>query len=269
MKSTLITTVVVVLAGMSASAQDYAIFELPDAGRGSYGQKINTFGEVAGDCTTGQEPFHAARWTYDAGWTLDLLDVESRFYSRALDINDLGEIVGRGSMEGGDDLCTPFVWRDGVTTYLPTLGGVNGWAKGINNEGLIVGRAEDADRARAAIWDNDQVIDLGGLSELNARANDINDSNWVVGRSDKDQPGWNRAVIWKYAYGQVYEIVDISDGYISEGFAINDRNEIAGVGNTYHYAFFWDEFGLRYNIHTLGQFDGSEAYDINNTRTYP
>ena len=40
------------------------------------------------------------------------------------------------------DTCLPFVWRTGVMTPLPLLGGDNGAGYSINNRGQIVGAAE-------------------------------------------------------------------------------------------------------------------------------
>ncbi len=40
-------------------------------------------------------------------------------------------------------VCRGFAWRDGVMTGLPTLGGDNGFATGVNDRGQIVGWAED------------------------------------------------------------------------------------------------------------------------------
>lgn len=40
-------------------------------------------------------------------------------------------------------VCRGFVWRDGTMSALPTLGGDNGFATGVNNRGQIVGWAEN------------------------------------------------------------------------------------------------------------------------------
>jgi probable HAF family extracellular repeat protein len=70
-------------------------------------------------------------------------------------INDPGEAVGLSETAAldpnGEDVCLfgthhvclPFLWKDGVMTALPTLGGVNGQASAINNKGQVAGYAEN------------------------------------------------------------------------------------------------------------------------------
>lgn len=70
-------------------------------------------------------------------------------------INDPGEAVGMSETAAldpnGEDICgfgthhicLPFLWKDGVMTALPTVGGVNGQASAINNKGQIAGYAEN------------------------------------------------------------------------------------------------------------------------------
>src|SRR5262249_27758263 len=71
--------------------------------------------------------------------------------------------------------CVGFVWRDGVMTALPTLGGDNGYAAGANRQGQVVGWAETAVHDptcvgrqklgfEAALWDGDRVQALPPLA---------------------------------------------------------------------------------------------------------
>jgi hypothetical protein len=41
------------------------------------------------------------------------------------------------------NVCVGFAWQDGVMTELPTLGGYDGYAAGVNNKGQVVGWAEN------------------------------------------------------------------------------------------------------------------------------
>src|SRR5579863_1425349 len=42
------------------------------------------------------------------------------------------------------NVCLGFAWQDGVLSALPTLGGYDGYAAGVNNAGQVVGWAETA-----------------------------------------------------------------------------------------------------------------------------
>lgn len=69
-------------------------------------------------------------------------------------INQLGQVVGYSETAvadpNGEDVCRfgshhtclPFIWQFSHITALPTLGGNNGQASGMNNHGQIVGMAE-------------------------------------------------------------------------------------------------------------------------------
>jgi probable HAF family extracellular repeat protein len=70
-------------------------------------------------------------------------------------INDPGEAVGMSETSvpdpNGEDVCgfgthltcLPFLWRNGLMSALPTVGGNNGQASAINNSGQIAGYAEN------------------------------------------------------------------------------------------------------------------------------
>jgi probable HAF family extracellular repeat protein len=72
-------------------------------------------------------------------------------------INDLGQVVGYSETAvpdpNGEDVCRfgthrtcrPFLWEFSHMIALPTLGGNNGQASGINNHGQIVGMAENGE----------------------------------------------------------------------------------------------------------------------------
>ncbi len=59
-----------------------------------------------------------------------------------------------------DHVCRGFVWRDGVMSSLPTLGGYNGFATGVNDRDEIVGWAENAthDATCGEFTNNGQVL---------------------------------------------------------------------------------------------------------------
>src|SRR5216683_2412748 len=93
--------------------------------------------------------------------------------------------------------CLGFVWRDGVMSPLPTLGGNNGYAAGANRLGQIVGWAETAVhdptciapqvlQFEAVIWGprGDEIQQLPPLpGDPDSAATAINDRGQVVGIS--------------------------------------------------------------------------------------
>ena len=120
-------------------------------------------------------------------------------------VSERGWVVGYSEISvadpNGEDFCTlgthlvclPFVWENGRMTALPTLGGTNGQALGINNRGQIVGEAEGPNpdpcspfalEVKAVVWRNGQIervlAPFGGSAAL---AMAINDNGDAVGLS--------------------------------------------------------------------------------------
>src|SRR5260370_31832648 len=95
----------------------------------------------------------------------------------ASDLNNQGDVVGSvhfGDPEVGYDSAAH--WSAGTTSYLPTLGGRSGVAKGINERGAIAGSSETAAGiSHATRWVHDTALDLGTLVAQSV-ANAINDS---------------------------------------------------------------------------------------------
>lgn len=105
------------------------------------------------------------------------------------DMNDRGQVVGQGPL--GDAL----VWKDGVLTILPGLGGIWEFASSINNRGQIAGSATtEGGQVHAVIWDNGTIIDLG-TETGGCYPYDINASGQVVGGCTTDFGP--RAYLWE------------------------------------------------------------------------
>jgi hypothetical protein len=83
---------------------------------------------------------------------------------------DIG-CVNNGSLcNGYQNLELGFVWQNGVMTALPTLGGNNSIANGVNNLGQVVGWAETATKDRAASRRNSWTSMLPSGAQRKARS---------------------------------------------------------------------------------------------------
>lgn len=78
--------------------------------------------------------------------------------SRAVAINDRGQVIGTSSTASGR--YHAFIWQDGVMTDLGVLPGKsNSKAAAINDRGQVVGDSDD----RAFLWQHKRMTDLGAM----------------------------------------------------------------------------------------------------------
>jgi len=164
--------------------------------------------------------------------------------SAATDVNDAGWIVGYSFGPGvgyTGFLIVPEgeTWADLDATFvnrlmqpLGTLGGMNSWARAVNNAGVIVGDADTAAYdTRAFRWQAGQMTELGTLGGDNSAAMDISDQGVIVGWAENANRE-KRAVMWVDG-----RIIDLNDRIIltkrwrlTEARAINERGQIVGWG---------------------------------------
>jgi probable HAF family extracellular repeat protein len=165
----------------------------------------------------------------------------------------------------------PVVMRDGSVTALDVLpGGVNSQTTWISASGLIVGFSENGvidpalgvPEARAVLWTDGQVNDLGTLPGGNESvAFAVNSRGQVVGFSNNDVldsaslvglPTQARAFLWQNGVMQDLGTLGGTDGV---AFDINERGQIAGFSYTNSDAtldpFFWQK-GTMTDIGSLG-----------------
>jgi len=185
-------------------------------------------------------------------------------------------------------ICLGFVWRNGVMTALPTLGGNQGFATGVNNSGQVVGWAEtpvhdptcnapQVLQFRAVLWEPKkgrmrQLRPLPGDSTSAATA--INNRSQVVGISgDCDiavgQLSARHSVLWEN--GRVINIGDLGGDAWHTPMDINNRGDVVGFSNPLGvvgidfapHAFLWTRWGGIRDLRTLEGDVSSQALGIN------
>jgi uncharacterized membrane protein len=146
-------------------------------------------------------------------------------------------------------ICLGFAWQDGVMSALPTLGGYDGYAAGVNNAGQVVGWAETSYRDptctspqvlqfEATIWGPklNQVTALKGYgSDPDSAATAINDAGQVVGISGicsvaVGGASAEHAVIWEH--GAPMNMGNIGGRAWNTPVAINNHGVVTGFANT-------------------------------------
>ncbi len=192
---------------------------------------INDSGLIAGESFPA--PFNLGRGVL---WILDgnLLDIGNLGGGGAsiFSINNYGDATGTSRLPNSDRL-QPFRWtaRDGME-FLGSLGGTQGQANSINDEGEVVGYSEDSSLvSRGFFWS--QEVGMQGLGLLPesawCNASDINNSSEVVGTcrgmmSDHWMPFYWTAKAGMTPLG--------NSGGEGIAVAINDLGEVVGAIKT-------------------------------------
>ena len=235
----------------------------PLGGSSSLGSSVNDRGWVAGGATTASSTEHAVLWL---GSALDLGTLGGPNSNVAWpNPNNSGELAGIAETAKQDPLkenwscsgffpatthnvCLGFVWQWGVMTALPTLGGDNGYAAGINNWGQVVGWAENTThdptcalpqvlQFEAVIWGPEpgqikQLMPLHGDPDSAATA--INDSGQVVGISGTcdnaiGEFSARHALLWEN--GKPVDLGNFGGVAWNTPTAINNQGQIVGFAD--------------------------------------
>jgi hypothetical protein len=163
-------------------------------------------------------------------------------------LNNRGELVGAMTLTGEQEW-DPFLWNGERLIDLGNLSGTYGQAAWITEGGDVVGLSYYADgEARAVLWphENLKINDLGTLESNNCSiAWAANEKRQIVGFSSSEEFGsgdscFNNstvtaisATLWEN--GTIVDLNDLippnSALHLVIAKDINDRGEIAGVGN--------------------------------------
>ena len=185
-------------------------------GTSSQGNGIDNLGLVAGAANLpGDQTTHAAAWLHGFGFDLGTLGGPNSAVLFPVK-SDNGEIAGVSETSAIDTLgenwscsfffptvtkhkCVGFLWKDGVMNALPTLGGDNGFAAGINNHGQVVGWAENTTHDPTCT--PPQVLQF-------------------------------EAVIWGPGPGQIRQLPPFPGDVDTAAVAINDKGQVVGISGT-------------------------------------
>src|SRR5579884_2056781 len=272
---TLITAALLMGVAVAALAEEpahkppqYYVFNLgsPGGGTAAAAASINNLNWIAGAANQpGDTSQHAELWLgapFDLGtlggpnsaiaWPNKNDRGELAGIAETADLNPLGEAWSCALANFPtitNHICLGFTWRDGVMTPLPTLGGYDGYAAGINNLGQVAGWAENTVhdptcnapqvlQFEAVVWgpEPNQITALSPLApDPDSAATAINDRGEVVGISGicSNAVGGEtarHAVRWEH--GHVFDIGNFDGGIAwNTPTAINNAGQVVGFAN--------------------------------------
>ncbi len=204
----------------------------------------------------------------------------SNYTSCAYAINNLGVIVGASAGFGGQFQAKAAALFDHTgnknNTPLGSLGGSQGMARSINEDGLIVGQTADTANKNRAVWFEETQIPFFGiaykafsLASQGSCAWSVNNSGKIVGELISEQMFiQTQAMFFDPSGNGVNVNLGSLGGSSSSAYCINDSDQIVGFATTAEgqsYATLFDASGQGNNTN-LGALSGmqSAAYAINN-----
>jgi len=246
---------------------------------------LNNRGDVEGFSTlSGDTTIHAFLWR--KGHMTDLGTLGGPNSTASWRLNERSKVGGAAETSTPDPLgedfcgfgthliCLPTVWRKGVPAPLPTLGGSNGFAAGVNNRGQVVGYAENSTpdptceapqvlQFKPVAWEKGQVQELPTLFGDSAGfAAMINDRGQAVGVSGSCTRSIH-AVLWQNG-----TVTDLGSLGGTENFAsdMNNQGQVTGLsnlpGDAAFHAFLWEN-GVMTDLGTLPEDVSSSGDGIN------
>ncbi len=259
---------------------------------------ITNNGLISGAAAASNGAMHAVLWY--KGWIGDFgAPGLGGPNSAAFGINEKGQAVGQAetSVPNGEDFCgfnalgfppsgascVPFLWQDGVMTELPTLGGDNGVAISINNQGEVAGFAQNNTRDagcpvaqfKPVIWVDGKVQQLPiPNGDPDGAAWAINDNGQAVGVSGPCAPFdpiaqvyfvFAHALLWQNGVATDLGTLGGAPGFGgNHACAINNQGQAIGHAdyNGTTHGFLWQN-GVMADLGTLSGDSASLALGIN------
>jgi probable HAF family extracellular repeat protein len=272
---------------LTAQHTHYTVTDLGTlGGTFSFAGGINNRGDIEGFSTLpGDAAVHAFLW--QKGLMTDLGTLGGPNSAAQWRLNERGEVGGIAETSTPDPLgedfcalgthliCLPSVWQKGVPTPLPTLGGNNGFAAGVNSRGQVVGMAENSTpdptceapqvlQFKPVVWEKGRVQELRSLiGDSEGIAVTINDHGQIAGYSGSCTTPFH-AVLWQN--GTVTDLGSLG-GTVNLPGDINNQGQVSGLsnlpGDAAFHAFLWHN-GVMTDLGTLPGDVSSSGDGINN-----
>jgi probable HAF family extracellular repeat protein len=229
------------------------------------------------------------------------LPIPASYSAAAVAINGSGTVVGSAGPIGAAGP-QPAVWQNGQLALLDTGGRTFGSADSINNNGVVAGQIYDPNNFQAALWSNGQLTIVPGFSSAIAINNTgqvlvtgsagaavwlngtatlipslggsylapraINGEGHVTGAAGL--PSDADGVAFLSGNGATAALPNLPGDEFSEGFAINDSDEVVGDSGSLaggSRAVLWEN-GTAIDLNTLIPADSGwfleQAYGITN-----
>jgi probable HAF family extracellular repeat protein len=176
--------------------------------------------------------------------------------SQALDVNNLGQVVGFSNGASGD---RAFVWDSATGTMVSNLTSSVGRAHAINEAGQIAGEYAALGGTQAFRWSNGTLYNLSG-STGNSAGYAINESGYVAGTSN------SVSRIWEYGTTS-RPIPSLSNKFkspIQAAWDINDSGTVVGASGNHGYSYSGGGIALDLGILPTSGGDSAIANAVNN-----
>jgi probable HAF family extracellular repeat protein len=298
------------LAAQEKSQVRYKVIELGTLG-GTYSQTffVTSKGVTSGEASLANGNWHAI--LYQGAFKRDLGTLGGLNSSAFGSPNAIGQVVGQAetshSDPNGEDFCgfyasgaplsgktcRGFLWQDGRMRQLSTLGGYNGAASAINNQGEVAGNAETAttdstcppyDPAKGqyqvlqdkpVVWKNGHIEELPTyVGDPDGYAIAINDHGQVAGGSgtcSTNDPVIGlyfspvHALLWDH--GNVINLGSLGGNFGNQAHGMNNRGQVVGAsdlaGDAVFHGFVWSQSTGMQDIPPLPGDNYSVALAIN------
>jgi len=238
----------------ASSGNEFQNLGVLSGGRYSYAYGLNNSGTVVGLSTTlvsTTERQHAFIWDTTNNMQ-DLGVLPTGVTSAGQDINNNNLIAGNANIQSGGYKNRATQW-DASTLSSPddpqNLGVYSNYtsssARGLNDDGDIVGQSSNNFRVDAIIYDSSSqainALDHLASTRPYSRAQAINNTGTIVGRS-QNTSAKNQAVYWDTNYD--VSLLGSLGGDESEALDINNNGQIIGKAKNadgFYQPFFWEE----------------------------